>query len=338
MTRRNFQNLLTAGALAGWTNIEVTSRNLPVIKPARLNPGDKVGLIAPGSPIPRKRIEQAQQTVLALGYQPVLGKFVFEKHGYLAGTDQQRLEDFHAMFENPAIKAIWCIRGGYGCTRLLPMIDYDLVKNNPKILIGYSDITALHLAIHRSTGLVTFHGPVASSKPTSYTLDGLKRALLANGSTDIYSFSGSHSPYPRPYTISKGSSTGILMGGNLSLLAALAGTEWSPSYQDKLVFLEDIGEKPYRIDRMLVQLFQATDLSRAAGIVLGVFLDCEADKDENSLTLAETLDDHFRPLEIPSCYGFTFGHIDDQCTLPVGIEATFDAEDKRITLLESATI
>ena len=324
------------GSLVG-IRVRGQDQSPPILKPPRLKPGDRVGLIAPGSPVPADRIAKAEETTRLLGYQPVLGQYVFEKNGYLAGTDEQRLQDLHDMFQRPDIKAIWCIRGGYGCTRLLSRINYDEIKANPKIFIGFSDITALHLAIHEMTGLVTFHGPVAASAPTEYSIESLRTILTAPQETTIQAYKAEAHSYPKPYPIRPGESEGILTGGNLSLLAALAGTPWSPSYENKIVFIEDIGEKPYRIDRMLVQLSQATDLPKAAGIILGIFHDCEAKQGENSLTLEETLRHNFAPLNVPVAFGCSFGHVDHQCTFPLGIRARMDAAKNLITILESAT-
>ena len=336
MNRRSFHGSLSLGLGSLFVPSFVQDS---LIKPPRLQRGNKVGLIAPGSPVPSDRIGKAVELVLSLGYQPVLGRHVEKHHGYLAGTDQERLEDLHHMFSNNEVKAVWCIRGGYGCTRLLPKIDFDLIRQNPKIFIGYSDITDLHVAFMKQVGLVTFHGPVASSEPTSYTIENLKKVWEAEQSFSIHPLRGAAAdPYPRPYVLNPGQASGLLVGGNLSLLAALAGTKWSPSYRDKLVFMEDIGEKPYRIDRMLTQLYQATDLAKASGIILGIFHDCEAKSGENSLTLRETVAQQFGSLNIPVYYGASFGHVDDQCTIPQGLKASFSTEDGVLRILESPTL
>ncbi len=335
MTRRFFQQLLSFGTLGlplppVWTDSEIT-------KAKRLKVGDSVGLISPGSSVPKQKVEQAILTTRKLGLEPILGDHAMGEYGFLAGTDVERLADLHKMFTDPTIKAIWCIRGGYGCTRLLPKIDFEIIRQNPKVLIGYSDITALHLAIARKTGLVTFHGPVASSNPTEYTVDQLQ---LIFGEVPIIDLKpkATENKSQDFVTINPGIADGSLIGGNLSLLAALAGTAWSPSYARKLVFMEDVGEKPYRIDRMLVQLSQATDIRSAAGIILGTFHDCEPDPGDRSFSLRETLEKHFSDWQIPIAYGLPFGHIDDQITLPVGIRARFDSSTPTIHFLESALI
>lgn len=337
MKRRAFyQSLLVAGIPAILPNWQGTN----VIKPRRLTANSRIGLISPGSPVPEKKIKQAIGTVKEIGLTPVLGQHAHKSLGYLAGTDAERASDLHHMFEREDIDAIWCLRGGYGCTRLLPLLDYTLIRRNPKLLIGYSDITALHLALLKKCGLVSFHGPVATSAPTDYTISALEKLLfnddgLITSSTSFNEQKARTNTAFKSSTIHPGKAQGSLVGGNLSLLAALAGTPWSPNYRDKLVFIEDIGEKPYRIDRMLVQLFQATDLKEASGFILGVFNDCEPDPEENSLTLAETLENHFKQMNVPVCYGFSIGHIDDQCTIPQGIQADFDADALSIKLMEA---
>lgn len=313
-----------------------------VRKPAALRAGSVVALIAPGSPIADTRIEQAVKSMNNLGLKVREGRNIREKYGYLAGSDEQRLADLHWAFSDPEIEAVWCLRGGYGCGRLLPKIDFDLIARNPKIFIGYSDITALHLAIHRMTGLVCFHGPVAASDYPDNTVEHVK-AVLMNG-TAPYSLAipDDAETLPsddyKPTVITAGSAKGLLTGGNLSLLAALAGTPWMPSLAGKIVFLEDIGEQPYRIDRMLVQLLQSTELGQAAGIALGVFYDCQPKSSATipSLSFTEMLLDCLGKLGMPVLYGLPFGHVGHNATLPYGIEALLDTEKGSLTFLEKA--
>lgn len=332
MTRRFFYRLLTTG-MVGMIGRSV-EWGKSWTKPSGLRSGDAIGLITPGSPVHPEKIEQSVITCQRLGLRPVLGKYVQEENGYLAGTDQQRLEDLHTMFTDPEINGIWCIRGGYGCTRLLPHIDFDLIRQHPKVFAGYSDITALHLAIGSHSQLVTFHAPVASSNPTDYTIEMFKNTVM-KAEPDSLSIWSTTEAHDKMLVFREGIAQGSITGGNLSLLAALAGTPWSPNYSGKIVCIEDIGEKPYRIDRMLVQLFQATDLAKAAGVILGQFKDCEAKPGEKSLTLEQTLRNQFAEFAGPVIYGFSFGHIDDQCTLPFGINARFETTDQKIHLLES---
>jgi len=311
-------------------------------KPAALREGAVVGLIAPGSPISDTRLEQAIQNMFNLGFAVKEGRNIRQKYGYLAGTDEQRLADIHWAFSDPEVEAVWCVRGGYGCGRLLPDIDMDIIRRNPKIIIGYSDITALHLAIHKATGLVCFHGPVAASEYPENTLKHLNSVLVQPQKNYVISVPDETEELPgtafKPYTISPGKAQGALIGGNLALLSALAGTPYLPSFAGKMVFIEDIGEQPYRIDRMLIQLLQSTDLKQAAGIALGVFYDCQPKSGGTipSLSLEETLNDCLGRLGIPVLYGLPFGHVQHNATLPYGIEAALDTEKGTLTLLEEA--
>lgn len=259
------------------------------------------------------------------------------EYGYLAGKDHQRLKDLHAMFGDPDVQAIWCIRGGYGTSRLLPFLDYGLIRKHPKVLIGFSDVTALLNAIYQRTGLVCFHGPVGSSEFTDYTLAHIRKILFEPAEKQVVfpaDVDNGANPSLYPHSIRKGKAEGELAGGNLSLVAALCGTPYQPEVQGKILFLEDVGEKPYRIDRMLTQLRQALPLEKAAGIMLGKFAGCEPDEGDRSLSLEETLKDRLRDLKIPVGYGFSFGHIRDMCTLPVGARVRIDAKRMTVEILE----
>lgn len=312
------------------------------IKPGRLREKDLISLISPGSYVEDKGLEQAVNNLEEMGFRVKLGKHIREERGYNAGTDEQRLEDLHDAFSDREVRAVWCVRGGYGCSRLLPFIDYRMISLNPKALIGYSDVTALLSAVYFKTGLVGFHAPVGASRFTNYSqlhlravlMEGpetwkiLRPATFANNSSKAFDFS----------TIKPGRVEGTLLGGNLSLLAAMAGTGYLPQFDQYLLFVEEIGEKPYRVDRMLTQLHQSNGLSNAAGIALGIFADCEPDPEDRSLSLAQTLDDQLGKMKVPVAYGLPFGHIGDQCTLPVGIRARFDAVEGSLTLLEPGIV
>lgn len=307
-------------------------------KPKRLKEGATVALIAPCSPPTADKIAKALANLEALGFKVVEGKSLRAKHGHLAGTDAERLDDLHWAFEDPAIDAVWCVRGGYGATRILPGLDYALIGRHQKPFIGYSDVTALHLAIHARTGLVTFHGPVAGGDFPENTLGHLKAVLMDGIENHVIAAPGAEFPGEeyRPFTITAGKARGALTGGNLALLCALAGTAFEPVFKDKIVFIEDVGEQPYRIDRMLTQLLQATDLSKAAGIALGVFNECQPKPDSQSLSLPDTLRDRLAGLGIPVAYGIPFGHVSYQATLPYGIQAELDATVQTLTILEAA--
>jgi len=304
-----------------------------IIKPKSLKPGDTVGLIAPGSSVSPEKFERALSNMTALGLKVKYTAAAQHKHGHLAAPDSERLADFHNMVSDKTVDAIWCLRGGYGCTRLLPQIDYKLIKKNPKIIIGYSDITALLLAIQRKSKLIGFHGPVATSIFTEYAQQQLKATLIDGKQNHV--IKGGQFDYPSE-VIRPGKVTGCLIGGNLSLLAAMSGTDFEMKVKNKIVFIEDVGEQPYRIDRMLTQLRQSGGLHKAAGIALGVFEGCEAKAGSNSLSLIDTLKDRLFDLGIPVYYGLPFGHVDNQCTLPVGIKVELDASAGKLTFLEKA--
>lgn len=310
-----------------------------ILKPARLRPGATVALIAPAGPFSEDKLANARRNFETLGLKVKEGENLFARNGYLAGTDEQRLADLHRAFADPAVDAIWCIRGGYGCTRLLPQVDFDLIRNNPKPFIGYSDITALHLAIRKKTGLITFHGPVGASDFPENTLAHFRAALMepVEGYRIAIPAAGEVLPGEeyKPFIISSGTARGRLTGGNLSLLAALVGTPYFPSFRRKIVFIEDVGEQPYRIDRMLTQLLQASDLKQAAGIALGVFFDCQPKPGSPSLSLPDVLRDRLGKLGIPVIYGIPFGHVPHQATFPYGVEAALDADAGMLTLLEA---
>ncbi len=342
MERRKFFIKTGLAALAATLPLPEAMAQTPAHrhKPNRLHAGATVGLIAPGSPIAAARYAKMLESMTMLGFRVKEGANTHASHGFLAGTDEERLADLHAAFADPEIEAVWCIRGGYGCMRLLPHINYELIRNNPKPFIGYSDITALHLAIQEKTGLVCFHGPVAASEFPELTWQYFRKVVMEPQTGLSMAIPAAEEVLPgeefRPFVINAGQAQGTLTGGNLSLLSALGGTPYLPSFKHKIVFIEDIGEQPYRLDRMLYQLAQATDLSQAAGIALGVFTDCNPKGDTPSLSLVETLTEFFSQWKMPVLYGLPFGHVSVQATLPYGIEAELNTSTGRLTLLETA--
>ena len=343
MKRRQFnRNILLAG-VAGF-GIKNTSFDLGTAKSTkmpRLKKGDTIGLITPGSYIEDEGLEKAVKNLEDMGFVVKPGRNIRKENGFNAGTDIQRLDDLHAMYTDRQVNGIWCARGGYGTTRLLPYLNYKVIKNHPKALIGYSDITALLNAIYVKTGHVGFHGPVGASEMTEYTKENVLALLTKNSKGYVIKRSenniNNEAKHYQSQQLYPGQAEGILVGGNLSLLTAMAGTEFAPNYDDKLLFMEDVGEKPYRIDRMLTQMRQSTDLKKTAALLLGIFEDCEADKDERSLSLMDTITDRLQEYKIPSIYGLSFGHIKDQMTLPIGVKAKIHTGKAEITLLESAT-
>jgi len=312
----------------------------PLIKPPRLRQGDLIGLIAPGGRTNDADIEKATGRIEALGFKVKHGAHLRAVHGNYAGSVQQRLDDLHAMFADPEIKGIWSIRGGSGCISLLAGIDYALIRAHPKVLLGYSDITALHLAIHRHARLVTFHGPVALSSPSEYSTTHLLSVLMdpQPGYTIPMALENSRKAMEEPHyamrTVTGGEATGPLMGGNLSMVSALAGTPYAADFRKAILFLEDVNEEPYRIDRWMTQLDLSVGFARAAAMMVGICDNCGPRDGDHSLTLDETLDLHLKPLTIPAVTGYSFGHIRHQFTIPMGINARLDTERQTLTLLE----
>jgi len=317
-------------------------REVPVIKPKRLREGMTVGLIAPASStFENEDIRFAIDIIRSLGFHCKPGKHLFKRHGYLAGKDEERAEDLNAMFADSEVDAIFALRGGYGTPRILPMLDYTTIKANPKLFIGYSDITALLVAIHQQTGLITFHGPIARQTYSDYTLAEKRKVTM---STEAPIQIGSPPPFEtkpgvvesanRLTRIVSGKTRGRLIGGNLSLISMLMGTPFEPDFRDKIVFLEDVGEEPYRVDRMMTQLWLSGKLRQAAGFVIGKFTN--VDIDGNSLSLEDIFFERLQLLGKPAIRGMMIGHVRDQTTIPIGIEAELDSDAATLTLLESA--
>ncbi len=298
-----------------------------MIKPSKLKRGDLVGIVSPAGPINDSDLEADLRFLKAEGFSVHVAPHVYDRREYLAGKDKDRLSDLHDMFLNPEIKAVFCARGGYGCLRLLDRIDYDLIRKNPKIIVGYSDITALLAAIFKKTGLVTFHGPMVrglSSLPEK-TRTNLFRIISSEQPDSFSPMAG------RP--LSRGNGTGPLMGGNLSLICHLLGTPFMPDPDHCILFFEDRGEAPYRVDRMLTHLRLTGRLKGIAGLIVGQFIDC-GDPD----AIDRLVEEQFSPMNIPILTGFPLGHGPDNTTLPLGIPAELDTDAMTLSLLESAVI
>lgn len=349
ISRRAFATLVAAAAMLPASARAATAKTRTqrhmkraLIKPPRLRQGDLVGLIAPGGRTSDPSIEKAVANIEALGFRVKQGANLREVHGNYAGSVQQRVDDLHAMFADQEVKAIWCIRGGSGCISLLTSINYALIRANPKILLGYSDITALHLALHRHAGLVSFHGPVASSGISDYASTHLMAVLTEPqaGYTIPMALENSRRALEEPHfamrTVHAGMASGPLMGGNLSLVSALAGTPYAADFRRSILFLEEVNEAPYRLDRWMTQLDLSVGFANAAAVMVGICENCGPEDEDISLTLDQTLDIHLQPLAIPAVTGYSFGHIRNQFTLPVGVMAALDTERQTLTLLEAA--
>lgn len=344
-TRRHF--LQTGGAAAAATGMafpafSATSK-ATVLKPRRLKEGDLVGLINPaGASYHPDDAELARETLAALGLRTRFGKHLLDRHGYLAGRDEDRAADVNEFFADSDVHALMSLRGGWGCARILPLLDFEMIRHNPKILIGYSDLTALLLAVQAKTGMVTFHGPVGTSTWNEFTTSHARdllfdgQALEMNNPRDP----GDHlvPVKNRVLTITPGKAKGRLLGGNLSVLAALVGSDYLPDFTGSILFLEDVDEAIYRVDRMLTQLKLAGILDQISALVFGKCTDCKPGRGYGSLTLEEVLDHHIAPLGIPAWYGSMIGHITDKFTMPLGVEAEIDAGKGRIKLLEPAVL
>lgn len=312
------------------------------IQPRALKRGDLVALFNPSGFADDALIQRSTVNLEKLGFRVMKSAHIRASRGNTAGTVGQRLTDLHALFENREVRALWAARGGSGTAQILPYIDYGLIARNPKIVIGYSDLTSLLLALYAKTGLVTFHGPVGSSGFTPFTVAHLEATLIEGRAPYIMSTAAEHTKraIDEPNFVQRvlhgGSADGTLMGGNLSVLTALVGTPYLPDTKKSLLFLEEISEAPYRVERMLTQLAQSGVLDNASAAMLGVFVKGDVLAGQESLTLTQALDDHFASRPIPSTYGLSFGHIASQWVLPIGIRARFDADAKSVTLLESA--
>jgi muramoyltetrapeptide carboxypeptidase len=312
-----------------------------VIKPPRLKQGDTLGLVAPGSYISESELQDSIKNLEEIGFKVIYSDKILLQNGYFSGTDEQRAEDLMNMFRNNDVRGIVCSRGGYGCARILPLLDYDIIENNPKVLIGYSDVTALHYGIFKKTGLITFHGPVSTSTFNEFSINNFKNVLM-NPSNEIVfenSNSGEDENLYGVISLVKGQKKGRLIGGNLSIVVSLIGTEYDVDYDDSIIYLEEIGEEPYRIDRMLTQMIQSNKFEDSNGIAMGIFRKCEQKQNDpsfsKSFSLLDVLKNRLGDLKIPVIYGMSFGHIKDKFTIPFGIEAELDAQKQTITLLES---
>ncbi|MBD2253267.1 S66 peptidase family protein [Nostoc parmelioides] len=303
-----------------------------IIKPQRLQVGDTVGLIAPAGTFEPRYIEIVQQHLTNLGLKTKMGRHILDRYGYLAGKDADRAKDVNDMFADDSVQAILAMRGGWGCNRILPLLNYPLIHSHAKILMGYSDITSLLLAINARSRIFTFHGPVATSTWTSFMLEYLKRILF---DAEAVTLENTDSPEGKVQTITPGKAQGQLIGGNLSVLSAMVGSPYLPAWQNRILFLEDVNEDIYRVDRMLTQLKNAGILYRISGFIFGQCTDCKP-TNEKSLTLMEVLQDHIIPLKIPAWYGAMIGHIQDKFILPIGANVEIDADAGTIQLLEAA--
>lgn len=314
----------------------------PLIRPRRLQPGDTLGLINPSGAIyERGPYEQTHETLRALGFRTKEGANLRARYGHMAGTAQQRADDIHALFADPGVAGILAVTGGSGANRVLPLLDAELIARHPKFLGGFSDLTALIGAVHAMTGLVTFHSPLGRSEWNAFSIEHFQAVVMAGAAhtlrnqlvtgDDPVAWEG------RTTTIRGGRAQGPLQGGNLAVLTSLVGTPYLPDLTGAILFLEDVNEYVYRIDRMLSTLMLSGALAQVAGVVLGGFTSCPVSEGSfGTLTLDEVFDDYFGPLGVPVYRGAQFGHVKRKFTLPLGVPAEIDADAGTLRLLEPA--
>jgi len=344
MRRRNFLTTIAAAvpALMATPHWAISNNDNTLIRPRALKAGDTIGVITPSTPVfnPDDFVV-IEPTLKSFGLKVKIGKHVGKRALTFRETITERLEDIHAMFKDPKINAI-IASGGYGSSQLLDQLDYDLIRKNPKIFVGFSDVTALHLAIHQQTGLITFYGPSSFSGFTEFTQEHFRRALFDKTPLGVLTNPDESStirPEHRLRTVHSGIASGRLIGGNLSLIIATMGTPYEIQTKNKILFLEDVDEEAYSIDRMLTQLRLAKKFDAVRGIIWGECKKCSGNGNPSAAsiyTLGETIDNLLKPLGIPVLSGMTIGHTADMLTMPFGVQATLDADKGTLTIHESA--
>ncbi len=302
-----------------------------MIKPFKLKKGDTVGVIAPAGPPKQETLQRGLAILEGKGLNIKMGNYVFHGKGYLSGTDEERLHDLHAMFRDKEVKAIICACGGYGSARITQYMDFELIKNNPKIFWGYSDITFLHTAIRQRTGLVTFHGPMIASDMGKPEWDALSEKYLDQlFKTDDIIYTEEIAPIQTPI---EGKARGELVGGNLCLLTTTLGTSFEIETDGKILFIEDTNEEPNKVDRMLKHLYLAGKFDNLAGLAVGDFNNCEPkDHDKPSFSLDEVLSHYIKKAGVPTLQGLKMGHCTPHISVPLGTEAEMDTGKKRLTV------
>ncbi|MBP2032282.1 muramoyltetrapeptide carboxypeptidase [Clostridium algifaecis] len=303
----------------------------------RLREGNTIGLISPSGPLDRETTKESIDFLKQLGFNIKEGKHIYDKWGYLAGKDKDRAYDFMDMFLDTDVDMILCVRGGYGAMRILPFIDFNIIKNNPKIFAGFSDITTLINNIYEKCNIITFHSPMCNSNlHDKTTLEGFLNVLTCGYKPFTIKNSKNKScEYFRNSTYFNGDSAkGILIGGNLSLISGTIGTPYEINTKNKILFIEDVGEEPYQIDKMLTQLILSNKLQECAGIILGQFKDCTLPHYRRSLTLDEIFKDRIISLGKPTLVNFQCGHSYPRLTIPIGAQVELDCAKESIHVLE----
>ena len=332
MKRTDFLKAIGTVSVAPWAfGKGGQNHKRKLLKPKRLKPGDTIGLTAPaGIVYDEQEFVRMQQVLSDFGLCPVLGSNVRSRHGYLAGTDRERAANLNQMFVDPDIDGIMAVRGGWGCSRILPYLDFKAIARNPKIYCGFSDNTTLHHALMAYCGLITYHGPNGTSDWSELTRKNFKSVLLDAEESVFRSVSDI-------ITIRSGVAKGPLIGGNLSILTTTLGTHYQPDFTNAILFVEDIGERSYKIDRMLAHLKQAGALDKISGFIFGKCTDC-ASGPQPTFTVKEVIEQYILPLDIPAIYNADIGHEEDNFTLPVGVNTELNADRGEIRLLETGVI
>ena len=309
------------------------SAHLP-IKPEALKPGDTIAVTSPAGAVwDAKQVDTFISILKGLGFEVVIGKTLSEKWGYFAGTEELRVNELHTFFREKKIKGIFCMKGGWGCARLLNKLDYELIAANPKVLLGFSDISTLLLAIQHKTGLVTFHGPVGNSGWNEYSVSVLTSVLQ---NSQPFTFPDLPEHEEPILTLVPGKAEGMLIGGNLSVITNLIGSKYLPEFKNKLLFIEDFKEEPYRIDRMLTHLQLNGVFDHISGLIIGKCNKCVPEEPAKSFTLTEVLQQHAQNWKMPAIYGAMIGHLENKWTVPLGIKASLNATSGKLQLLEAA--
>lgn len=308
-----------------------------MLKPKPLKRGDTIGLVGVSGALqnPEERYPKMMEAIDALGYKVIVADSCREQYGYLSGSDASRARGLNQMFADDRVDAVVCMRGGYGVARMLDQVDFDIIRANPKIFLGYSDITALHTAIHEKVGMVTFHGPMPSTCWTKF--DDFTRESMLRALTSTEPLGELKNPEGmEPECVVPGVCEGTLVGGNLSLIASACGTPYALDVEGKVLLLEDIGEKIYRLDSMLTQLRQAGMFEKCAGVVLGGFTDCTVEYENYALVLEDIVRDIIVPAGKPVLANMSIGHMDTKITVPLGVRCRLDATNGVLEITESA--
>ncbi len=339
-SRRHF---LKSGSILGLGSIVFSQTNFKAldfrsvnsaIKPKKLDKGDKIAITAPGGAIwDQKDVIRFEQLLKSMGYLVVLGETLTKKKGYLAGTDDERANELMSFFADPSINGIIAMRGGWGCARLLDKLDYSVIQENPKVLMGFSDISSLLNAIYIKTGLVTFHGLVGVNSWNEFSTDIFNRVVCKGESC---SFPMEQTLSKNFVTINKGKAQGKLFGGNLSVISGMLGSSYFDLPENSILFLEETNEEPYAVDRMLTHLKLAKIYDKLNGVVFGQCSKCLAENPAESMSTIDVIRDHFSELKIPVSYGSPIGHVASKWTLPIGVDVEMDAVTGSLVLLESA--